>query len=113
MFFEPFFSTRTFVHGPLKKFVLDKVSSADKEILWVPGGHIGIMAGGRTAPTITWPHIDSWLGDRSAEDTEIRSTFKRLGPQERHVQPHLNSAHSPIPSCSTRTLELVAPLAIR
>jgi polyhydroxyalkanoate synthase len=93
--------------------ILDKVSSADKEIFRVQGGHVGVMAGGRTAPTITWPHIDAWLGARSAEETKIRSRFKYLGPQERHVQPHLNSAHSPIPSCSTRTLELVAPLAIR
>jgi polyhydroxyalkanoate synthase len=45
--------------------ILDKVSSADKKILRVPGGHIGSMAGNRTAQSITWPHIDAWLGARS------------------------------------------------
>jgi len=40
------------------------VSSADKEVFRVPGGHIGIMAGSG-ANRRTWPHIDQWLGPRS------------------------------------------------
>ncbi len=44
--------------------LLEKVSSQDKEIFHVPGGHIGIMAGSG-AHKRTWPHIDAWLGKRS------------------------------------------------
>ena len=41
-----------------------KVSSKDKELFSVPGGHIGIMAGSG-ASKVTWPHLDGWLGPRS------------------------------------------------
>jgi polyhydroxyalkanoate synthase len=41
-----------------------KVSSADKELFRVRGGHIGIMAGSG-ASKFTWPHIDGWLAPRS------------------------------------------------
>lgn len=44
--------------------LLEKVGSSDKEILRVPGGHIGIMAGSGAAKT-TWPKIDAWLSKRS------------------------------------------------
>jgi polyhydroxyalkanoate synthase subunit PhaC len=44
--------------------ILDKVSSTDKEIFRVPGGHIGIMAGSGAHRT-TWPHIEHWLAARS------------------------------------------------
>jgi poly[(R)-3-hydroxyalkanoate] polymerase subunit PhaC len=44
--------------------VMDKVGSADKELLRVKGGHIGIMAGSG-AIKLTWPKIDAWLGARS------------------------------------------------
>jgi len=77
--------------------ILDKVSSADKEILRVPGGHIGIMAGNRTAQTITWPHIEAWLRARSGGKAKIGSTLKCLGHGERHMLPRLNSAHASIP----------------
>ena len=46
------------------KAILTKVSSKDKELFSVPGGHIGIMAGSG-AHKLTWPHIDGWLGPRS------------------------------------------------
>jgi polyhydroxyalkanoate synthase len=46
--------------------VMDKVGSADKEMLRVKGGHIGIMAGSGAMKT-TWPKIDAWLGARSDE----------------------------------------------
>jgi polyhydroxyalkanoate synthase len=46
------------------KAILSKVSSVDKELYSVPGGHIGIMAGSG-ANKRTWPHIDGWLGPRS------------------------------------------------
>ncbi|HSY63464.1 MAG TPA: alpha/beta fold hydrolase, partial [Terriglobales bacterium] len=44
--------------------ILSKVSSKDKELFSVPGGHIGIMAGSG-ANKRTWPKIDDWLGRRS------------------------------------------------
>jgi poly[(R)-3-hydroxyalkanoate] polymerase subunit PhaC len=44
--------------------IMDKVSSKDKELWSIPGGHIGIMAGS-TAHRTTWPHIEAWLGARS------------------------------------------------
>jgi polyhydroxyalkanoate synthase len=44
--------------------IMSKVSSADKELFRVRGGHIGIMAGSG-ASKFTWPHIDGWLAPRS------------------------------------------------
>jgi polyhydroxyalkanoate synthase len=44
--------------------IMAKVSSADKELFRVKGGHIGIMAGSG-ASKYTWPHIDDWLASRS------------------------------------------------
>ncbi|PYT27196.1 MAG: class III poly(R)-hydroxyalkanoic acid synthase subunit PhaC [Acidobacteria bacterium] len=41
-----------------------KVSSRDKELFRIPGGHIGIIAGSG-AKKKTWPHIDTWLAKRS------------------------------------------------
>ncbi len=45
----------------------ERVSSLDKELYRIPGGHIGIMAGSEAAKK-TWPHIDAWLSPRSEED---------------------------------------------
>ena len=47
--------------------VMKKVSSKDKELFRVAGGHIGIMAGSG-AHKITWPHINGWLGPRSGRE---------------------------------------------
>jgi len=44
--------------------IMQKVSSKDKELFNIPGGHIGIMAGSG-AHKLTWPHIDGWLAPRS------------------------------------------------
>lgn len=44
--------------------ILHKVASTDKEVYRIPGGHIGIMAGG-SAHRTTWPHIAAWLEARS------------------------------------------------
>jgi polyhydroxyalkanoate synthase subunit PhaC len=44
--------------------IVAKVSSKDKELFRVRGGHIGIMAGSG-ADRITWPHVERWLGPRS------------------------------------------------
>ena len=46
------------------KAIMTKVSSTDKQLVSVPGGHIGIMAGSG-ANKRTWPTIDGWLGKRS------------------------------------------------
>jgi polyhydroxyalkanoate synthase len=44
--------------------VIARVGSADKQVLRVPGGHIGIMAGSGAAK-VTWPKIEGWLSARS------------------------------------------------
>jgi polyhydroxyalkanoate synthase subunit PhaC len=44
--------------------IISKVSSQDKELFRIPGGHIGIMAGSG-ADKRTWPHIEGWLAPRS------------------------------------------------
>jgi polyhydroxyalkanoate synthase len=46
--------------------IMHKVSSKDKELFRVRGGHIGIMAGSGASKT-TWPHLEQWLGKRSGE----------------------------------------------
>jgi polyhydroxyalkanoate synthase len=38
--------------------------SSDKELLRLPGGHIGLMAGSG-AHKVAWPKIDAWLSRRS------------------------------------------------
>jgi len=92
--------------------ILEKVGSADKEIFRVEGGHIGVMAGGRTAPMMTWPHINAWLGARSGEAATVGSTLNCSGHGERQMLPHVKPAHSSIAACSTRTFKRVAPLAV-
>lgn len=49
--------------------IMDKVSSTDKELFRVKGGHIGIMAGSGASKT-TWPHLNAWLGARSGREHE-------------------------------------------
>lgn len=44
--------------------IMDKVGSADRELLKIKGGHIGMMAGNQ-ARKQTWPLIDAWLAKRS------------------------------------------------
>jgi polyhydroxyalkanoate synthase len=44
--------------------ILERVSSREKTLLEIPGGHIGIMAGSN-ARKRTWPQIDAWLAPRS------------------------------------------------
>jgi polyhydroxyalkanoate synthase len=46
------------------KAIMNLVSSKDKELFHIPGGHIGIMAGS-AAHRNTWPHIEAWLRPRS------------------------------------------------
>lgn len=44
--------------------VMEKIGSKDRELLRIPGGHIGMMAGS-AAIKRTWPQIDAWLAPRS------------------------------------------------
>jgi polyhydroxyalkanoate synthase len=44
--------------------VMDLVSSEDRTLLEIPGGHVGLMAGGK-ARGLTWPKIADWLSTRS------------------------------------------------
>jgi polyhydroxyalkanoate synthase subunit PhaC len=45
--------------------ILKLTGSTDKELLRLPGGHIGLMAGSGAAK-VAWPKIDAWLSKRSA-----------------------------------------------
>jgi poly[(R)-3-hydroxyalkanoate] polymerase subunit PhaC len=45
--------------------IIDLVGSTDKELLRLPGGHIGLMAGSGAAK-VAWPKLDAWLSKRSA-----------------------------------------------
>jgi polyhydroxyalkanoate synthase len=42
----------------------DLVSSTDKEVLELPGGHIGAVAG-QNAARYLWPRLVEWLGERN------------------------------------------------
>jgi polyhydroxyalkanoate synthase subunit PhaC len=44
--------------------VMDRFGSADKTLLKIPGGHIGMMAGSGAQKRV-WPQIDEWLSGRS------------------------------------------------
>jgi polyhydroxyalkanoate synthase len=44
--------------------LMDLVSSEDRTLLEIKGGHVGLMAGGR-ARGATWPQIEEWLAARS------------------------------------------------
>jgi len=44
--------------------IMAKIGSDDKQLLKIPGGHIGMMAGS-AAVKRTWPQIDAWLAPRS------------------------------------------------
>jgi polyhydroxyalkanoate synthase len=44
--------------------VMAAIGSDDKQLLKIPGGHIGMMAGS-TAIKRAWPQIDTWLAPRS------------------------------------------------
>jgi polyhydroxyalkanoate synthase len=44
--------------------LMDAVSSDDRTLLEIPGGHVGLMAGGK-ARHVTWPRISEWLAPRS------------------------------------------------
>ena len=46
--------------------VMPLLGSQDKQLVKIPGGHIGVMAGSG-AITRTWPQIESWLAGRSAD----------------------------------------------
>jgi polyhydroxyalkanoate synthase len=48
--------------------VMAKIGSDDKQLLKIPGGHIGMMAGS-AAVKRTWPQIDAWLAPRSGGQT--------------------------------------------
>jgi polyhydroxyalkanoate synthase len=44
--------------------IMSRVGSEDKQLLKLPGGHIGLMAGS-SAVRGTWPKIEAWLADHS------------------------------------------------
>ncbi len=44
--------------------IIELVGSSDREFFSVPGGHIGVVAGGR-APKYSWRKLADWLAERS------------------------------------------------
>jgi polyhydroxyalkanoate synthase subunit PhaC len=44
--------------------LMSKIASKDQEVLQIPGGHIGVMAGSAAAKR-TWPKLEAWLAARS------------------------------------------------
>ena len=48
----------------MSKPIIDLVSSKDKTLHYIHGGHIGIMVGSG-ASKVTWPYMDNWLAPRS------------------------------------------------
>jgi polyhydroxyalkanoate synthase len=44
--------------------VMDRIGSDDKQLMAMPGGHIGMMAGSGARKRV-WPQIDAWLAARS------------------------------------------------
>lgn len=60
--------------------VMPKIGSPDKELLRIPGGHIGVMAGS-AARKRTWPHIDAWLSERSANKAPASKSKTSTGVQ--------------------------------
>lgn len=61
--------------------IMDKISSHDKTLLRVAGGHIGIMAGSGAIRS-TWPKIDAWLGPRSGPAVPARSVAQAVAPAD-------------------------------
>ncbi len=57
----------------------DMVGSTDKELVVMPGGHVGLAAGRKAVQTL-WPHVSSWLADRS--QTVARTEPKAEPPIE-------------------------------
>jgi polyhydroxyalkanoate synthase len=49
--------------------VMALIGSTDQQLLKIPGGHIGMMAGS-AAIKRTWPQIDAWLAPRSGAPAE-------------------------------------------
>ncbi len=63
-------ATKDCICPPQSSTVLNSlVSSADKQILEVPGGHIGIVAGA-SGPGQLWPRLAEWLIARSEAPEE-------------------------------------------
>jgi polyhydroxyalkanoate synthase len=44
--------------------VMDRIGSDEKQLMAMPGGHIGMMAGSGARKRV-WPQIDAWLAARS------------------------------------------------
>ena len=62
--------------------VMDLVSSEDRTLLEIKGGHVGLMAGGR-ARGVTWPQIEEWL-----------ATTLRLGSRDRRDHARARRHHA-------------------
>jgi len=52
------------VQLPATRMQPDLVGSEDKELVVMPGGHVGLAAGRKAVQTL-WPKVADWLGERS------------------------------------------------
>ncbi len=52
------------VQLPATQMQPDLVGSDDKELVVMPGGHVGLAAGRKAVQTL-WPKVAAWLGERS------------------------------------------------
>ena len=53
---------------------VDVISSVDRTLLVLPGGHIGLVAG-RAARNVLWPQLREWLGTRKRKGSRVSSAI--------------------------------------
>lgn len=69
------------VNKNCSKALLDQVSSTDKTLIEVDGGHMGIVSGSR-APLESWVHIADWLALRSGETKSTSGITTSAGKEK-------------------------------
>jgi polyhydroxyalkanoate synthase subunit PhaC len=60
------------------------VGSSDKEMLVLPGGHVGLAAGRKAKQTL-WPKVSGWLAERSLPATAIEQAEAVAGATAQRV----------------------------
>ena len=72
---------------PQSSAVLNElVRSADKQLLELPSGHVGIVAG-RTASKQLWPQLANWLIGRSQAPTAVQTTVAPASATGPSIEP--------------------------
>jgi polyhydroxyalkanoate synthase len=72
---------------PATRVQPELVSSTDKELVVMPGGHVGLAAGRKAVQTL-WPKVASWLAERSQPapvateaEPQIELIVERIAPR--------------------------------